>query len=152
MVKLIFITSLFFSIVGYSQQLFQFSDSLIFEGNTHSILKYDTETIDSLCLFFKPNKKNKSYSRHFQITLLGKNREIRRAKDSLLNYGILDEQIILKEDNHLSRIILSKLYNVAEPTFFPISIDSLKRIPSGYGYRVHPILKIKRFHSGIDFS
>jgi len=38
------------------------------------------------------------------------------------------------------------------PAIQPISNKKLKRIASGFGWRIHPIYKIKRFHTGIDFS
>ncbi|MBI9063014.1 MAG: peptidoglycan DD-metalloendopeptidase family protein [Marinilabiliaceae bacterium] len=33
----------------------------------------------------------------------------------------------------------------------PIRKEELKRVASGYGNRIHPILKVKKFHSGIDY-
>ncbi len=38
------------------------------------------------------------------------------------------------------------------PSIQPISNRELTRLASGYGYRMHPILKVRRFHAGIDFS
>ena len=38
------------------------------------------------------------------------------------------------------------------PAIQPISNKDLKRIASGYGYRIHPIYKTHKFHSGIDFT
>ena len=38
------------------------------------------------------------------------------------------------------------------PAIQPISNIDLKRLASGFGYRTHPIYKIQRFHSGMDFS
>ncbi len=38
------------------------------------------------------------------------------------------------------------------PAIQPISNKDLTRLASGFGMRVHPILKISRFHSGIDFT
>ena len=40
----------------------------------------------------------------------------------------------------------------AIPAIQPIPNDDLKRISAGYGYRMHPILKYKKMHEGIDFS
>jgi murein DD-endopeptidase MepM/ murein hydrolase activator NlpD len=34
----------------------------------------------------------------------------------------------------------------------PISNRDLRRTASGYGWRIHPIYKDRRFHSGMDFS
>lgn len=38
------------------------------------------------------------------------------------------------------------------PAIMPIDNDDLKRTASGFGYRIHPIYKIRKFHSGIDFT
>lgn len=38
------------------------------------------------------------------------------------------------------------------PAILPISNDDLTRTASGYGLRIHPIYKIIKFHSGMDFT
>ncbi len=38
------------------------------------------------------------------------------------------------------------------PSIQPISNKNLERTASGWGYRIHPIYKIKKFHYGIDFT
>ncbi len=38
------------------------------------------------------------------------------------------------------------------PAIMPISNRDLKRTASGWGYRIHPIYKTKKFHYGQDFS
>jgi murein DD-endopeptidase MepM/ murein hydrolase activator NlpD len=38
------------------------------------------------------------------------------------------------------------------PGIQPVKNTDLKRISSYYGYRIDPIYKVKKFHSGIDFS
>jgi murein DD-endopeptidase MepM/ murein hydrolase activator NlpD len=38
------------------------------------------------------------------------------------------------------------------PGIQPVKINDIKRISSYYGYRIDPIYKVKKFHSGIDFS
>jgi len=38
------------------------------------------------------------------------------------------------------------------PGIQPVKINDLKRISSYFGYRIDPIYKVKKFHSGIDFS
>jgi murein DD-endopeptidase MepM/ murein hydrolase activator NlpD len=40
----------------------------------------------------------------------------------------------------------------AIPAIQPVENENLKRMASGYGMRMHPILKYRRFHTGMDFS
>jgi len=38
------------------------------------------------------------------------------------------------------------------PAIMPISNNDLKRTASGWGWRIHPIYKIRKFHYGMDFT
>lgn len=38
------------------------------------------------------------------------------------------------------------------PAIQPIKNDDLKRMASGYGFRMHPFLKYRKMHNGMDFS
>lgn len=38
------------------------------------------------------------------------------------------------------------------PAIQPIDNPDLKRTAAGYGWKIHPIYKIKKFHKGIDFT
>lgn len=38
------------------------------------------------------------------------------------------------------------------PAIQPLSNKDLKRTASGFGFRIHPIYKISKFHSGMDFT
>jgi murein DD-endopeptidase MepM/ murein hydrolase activator NlpD len=40
----------------------------------------------------------------------------------------------------------------AIPAVQPVPNKNLKRVASGYGYRVHPIYKVRKMHWGMDFS
>ena len=40
----------------------------------------------------------------------------------------------------------------AMPAIQPVSNEELKRLSSGYGVRIDPILKTKKMHTGVDFS
>ena len=38
------------------------------------------------------------------------------------------------------------------PAIIPISNKDLTRTASGFGWRIHPIYKISKFHYGMDFT
>ena len=38
------------------------------------------------------------------------------------------------------------------PAIQPVANKDLKRIASGFGYRIHPIYKVPKMHAGIDFT
>lgn len=40
----------------------------------------------------------------------------------------------------------------AIPAIQPVSNTDLRRIASGFGYRIHPIYKVRKLHTGLDFS
>ena len=58
-----------------------------------------------------------------------------------------------KSFDELSRLAKNKTQFLASiPAIQPISNKDLTRVASGYGYRIHPIFKTHKFHSGIDFT
>jgi len=48
-----------------------------------------------------------------------------------------------------TRIIQAETHDT--PSIVPIDEKKVKREASGYGYRIHPIYKIKMFHTGVDW-
>lgn len=40
----------------------------------------------------------------------------------------------------------------AIPAIQPVANKDLRRVASGYGYRIHPIYKVRKLHTGLDFS
>ena len=92
---------------------------------------------------------------------------INRYQD-LKGYNNSEQVIELrKEINNLERRIISqdnsfrKLIKLSEnreellesiPAIQPVRNSDLKRVASGYGYRIHPIYKVRKMHWGMDFS
>lgn len=88
----------------------------------------------------------------------------------LLSKGLEREQLILetneKIDNLKKRMYIQtksydellemarskELFLAALPAIQPISNKELSRLSSGFGLRMHPILKVRKMHPGIDFS
>lgn len=68
---------------------------------------------------------------------------------------ILSKQAYIQAKSYddVMKMAMSKEELVAGmPAIMPISNKSLKSTASGWGYRIHPIYKIKQFHYGMDFT
>ncbi len=77
------------------------------------------------------------------------------VKETSKNLDVLNKQLVVQSKS------LDEILNAAAnkeemfkhiPAMQPISNKELKRLASGYGMRLHPILKIGRMHWGMDFS
>lgn len=56
---------------------------------------------------------------------------------------------------------LDDVYNMARkkekmlasiPAIMPVAKENLKRVASGYGMRMHPVYKVRKMHTGMDFT
>ena len=68
---------------------------------------------------------------------------------------ILSKQMVVQSKSLDEIVVLAK--NKKEmlasiPAIQPVANKNLKRMASGYGYRIHPIYKTRKFHWGMDFS
>jgi len=88
----------------------------------------------------------------------------------LLNKDLIQEDLIIDDFKRLDRLkrqmyIQTKSYDdiielalhkdkmlAAIPAIQPIQNKELTRLASGFGMRIHPIYKIKKMHTGLDFS
>ena len=58
-----------------------------------------------------------------------------------------------KSYNDITNFIKNKeLLLAATPAIQPVSNSDLKRIASGFGYRIDPVYKTVKYHAGLDFS
>ena len=65
------------------------------------------------------------------------------------------KKIYVQSESFDQLIALSKEKEVmlsSIPAIQPLSNKDLKRTASGFGYRIHPIYKISKFHAGMDFT
>lgn len=68
---------------------------------------------------------------------------------------VLKRQLYIQWESHneLSETALNKEeYWASIPAIQPIHNEELNRLASGYGMRLHPILKVRKMHTGVDFS
>lgn len=88
----------------------------------------------------------------------------------LLNKDLIQEDLIIDDFKRLDKLkrqmyIQTKSYDeiidlalhkeemlAAIPAIQPINNKELTRLASGFGLRIHPIYKIKKMHTGLDFS
>jgi murein DD-endopeptidase MepM/ murein hydrolase activator NlpD len=88
----------------------------------------------------------------------------------LLDEGLEQEDMIVSNYDRIDRLkrqmyiqtrsydeVIQSALNKADmlaamPAIQPITNKGLSRLASGFGYRIHPIYKVKKMHWGIDFS
>ncbi|MEO9873041.1 M23 family metallopeptidase [Ekhidna sp.] len=88
----------------------------------------------------------------------------------LLDEGLKREELILNNMQRIDKLkkqmyIQTKSYDdiiemakhkeawlASMPAIQPVSNKELKRLASGFGYRMHPIYKVRKMHTGTDFS
>ena len=66
------------------------------------------------------------------------------AKSIYVQSKSYDELVLLAKQNE------NRLQNL--PAIQPVMNKDLRRLASGYGYRIDPIYHVKRFHAGMDFA
>jgi murein DD-endopeptidase MepM/ murein hydrolase activator NlpD len=68
---------------------------------------------------------------------------------------ILMSKVVIQSKSYddLVKLALNKEKMLSSiPYIQPIANKNLERTASGWGYRIHPIYKIRKFHYGIDFT
>jgi murein DD-endopeptidase MepM/ murein hydrolase activator NlpD len=68
---------------------------------------------------------------------------------------VLTKQLVVQSRSFDEVIALAKNKEVllaSIPAIQPVSNEKLTRVASGFNYRIHPIYKVRHFHTGIDFS
>jgi murein DD-endopeptidase MepM/ murein hydrolase activator NlpD len=75
--------------------------------------------------------------------------------ESAMKMDKLSKQLYIQSKSYdeISTMISNKSQLLAAiPAVQPVSNKNLKAMASGFGWRTHPIYKIQKFHSGMDFS
>ena len=83
------------------------------------------------------------YDNSIVITKLTKDIDV-LSKQLVVQSKSLDEIVSLAKEK--SKMLASI------PAILPVKLEDLTRMASGYKWRMHPILKIRKFHKGMDFT
>ena len=76
-------------------------------------------------------------------------------KDVTEKIDILSKQLVVQSkslDGIIEMAKNKKEMLASIPAIQPVANKDLKRMASGYGYRIHPIYKTRKYHWGMDFS
>ena len=76
-------------------------------------------------------------------------------KNSMVAAEKLEKELVVqsKSFDEVVKLAKSKEKMLAHiPAIQPVENKDLKRMASGYGWRIHPILKTRRMHYGMDFT
>jgi murein DD-endopeptidase MepM/ murein hydrolase activator NlpD len=68
---------------------------------------------------------------------------------------VLENRMVVQEKSYaqITNFVKNKEDLLAStPAIQPVSNSDLKRVASGFGYRIDPIYKTTRFHAGLDFT
>ena len=75
--------------------------------------------------------------------------------ESSKRLDILSKQLVIQSKSLDEIVKLAKNKEemlAAIPAIMPVKKDELTRMASGFGMRMHPVLKIRKMHKGMDFS
>lgn len=76
-------------------------------------------------------------------------------KETTEKLDVLTRQLVVQSRSFDEVIALAKNKEdmlASIPAIQPVANKELKRVASGFNWRIHPIYKIKHFHTGIDFT
>ena len=68
---------------------------------------------------------------------------------------ILSKQLVVQSKSLDEIVTLAKEKEkmlASIPAILPVKLEDMTRMASGYKWRMHPILKIRKFHKGMDFT
>ena len=88
--------------------------------------------------------RNLESSKYAEILVASKKRLDNLEKQLYIQSKSFDEVI------ELAKMKEEKLVSI--PAIQPVSNKNLKRMASGFGYRIHPVYKTRTFHAGMDFT
>lgn len=135
-VDLIIVNNRLRSLEDVTEQIIQW-DSLIYNSVFESKVPYYKVALEKISI---------QYDSLTNIELVdATHRRISRLENTLTDMyheAEFTNKLAIERQDYLSRV----------PAIQPIKNEDLRRTASGWGWRIHPIYNIRKFHFGIDFS
>ncbi len=75
--------------------------------------------------------------------------------DAMQKIDVLKKKMYIQTKSYddIANLVKNKAKMMAAlPAIQPVSNKELNRLASGFGYRIHPIYKVRRLHTGVDFA
>lgn len=97
----------------------------------------------------------KQLARQQEINLVSSMDENELAYSLSKTLSIINNRVQAQENSYVSILGMIKDKEkmlASTPAIQPVNNKDLKRVASGYGYRVDPVYKTVKFHAGLDFS
>lgn len=97
--------------------------------------------------------KEMEKQKEIKLVMSMNSNELENSITGSINNLILRMAYQEKSFNEITGFIKNKeLLLAATPAIQPVSNSDLKRIASGFGYRIDPVYKTVKYHAGLDFS
>lgn len=97
----------------------------------------------------------KQLARQEEINLVSSMDENELAYSLSRTLSIINNRVRAQENSYVAILGMIKDKEkmlASTPAIQPVNNKDLKRVASGYGYRVDPVYKTVKFHAGLDFS
>jgi murein DD-endopeptidase MepM/ murein hydrolase activator NlpD len=138
----------------------------------YALLQKRTEELEKQMLELE-NRDNNVYRAIFEATPIpdsARLKEMEKDKEVQLVQSMGETELVKSLTGQLNTLSMQVLYQqksyddidgmiknkekllAAIPAIQPVSNKDLRRIASGFGYRVDPVYKITKFHAGLDFT
>lgn len=130
-------------------------------GNLEKVIEHLQETDDNLYRTIFGAEPIQATQRQVGIGGVNRYNELGGFNDSRLVIETAKKLDFLRKKVYVQSKSFDELILLARekedmlrsiPAIIPISNKDLTRIASGFGLRIHPVYKISKFHSGMDFT
>lgn len=134
------------------------NDKLDTMGTILNELQYRDDNIYRVIFEAEPVSRNERLagiggSERFQRMNKLENADL--MKNTAMKLELIKREMVVQSESfdQISEMITKKEELLSHtPAIQPISNKDLERIASGFGWRIHPIYKVPKFHEGLDFT